>query len=416
MQDFANTLIDTADKCWTCPLFDALFAIISNCAGKVYQQLTFFAVITFVILLSFYIVNAVWQNIKQGGKDPLFQESVKPVLIKSLLALSLLTAGLMIPRLISMVIFEPVAEITYNFSKAILPDDYVLPPYTHAATLQSYSFFTSDLRDTILKILETSVSNFQVYLKFGIAILDKSFSFMDFLRNPDPFRGTAMLFRHIFIFFIGIFLTYNFGKLFIKYSFCFMDVIVAMAMFAFFFPLSIVFFIFKDAKNAPEWMKKLGGDLGSGQIKKLVNAIVSIAAAILTYTIIMMIISGFLKENGVNMEAISNSSDSFIKQLFEFDLDNSSAMEITLAGAIVLVYVINYISDKVPEVSAQILSAFGVSKNEAASNEAGESAWQLTSMAGNKVKEIAKNIVNPGADAAGSATKAATTGTTTAKP
>lgn len=385
MQGLANSLVDSAAQCWTCPIFDALFAIISNTAAAAYQRLTFFSVIIFVVLLAFYILNAVWQNVKKGGEDPLFQKSVKPVLIKSLIALSLLSAGLLVPRVISTITFEPVAEITYQFSKTMLPPDYVIPEYTNAINLGDNGFFNSNLRDTIIKILETSVSSFQVYIKIGIGIMDEAFSLSALV------GGIGALVRHIIVFFIGLFLTYNFGKLFIKYSFCFMDIIVAMALFAFFFPLSLVFFIFKDASASPGWMKKLGGDLGSGQIKKLINAIVSVAATILTYTIIMVIIKGFLDGNGVDAATLSNST----KSLFEFDLDNSSAMEITVAGAIVLVYVINYIAGEIPKVTSKIFEAFGVSTEDSLSKEMGENTWKLTNVVATQIKNLAKTVINP---------------------
>jgi len=386
MQELANSFVDNVAQCWTCKIFDGLFAIISNTAAAAYQRLTVISVIVFSILLAFYILNAVWQNIKNGSEDPLFQKTVKPVIIKSLIALSLLSAGLLVPRLISTIAFEPAAEITYQFSKTMLlfKPDYVIPEYTNAIALENNGFFNPELRDTIIKILETSVSAFQVYIKIGIGIMDAAFSLKALL-------GIGALVRHIIVFYIGLFLTYNFGKLFIKYSFCFMDIIVAMAMFAFFFPLSLIFFIFKDAQSAPGWMKKLGGDLGAGQIKKLVNAIISVAATILTYTIIIGIIDGFFRDSNVDPSSLSNASTS----LFDFNLDNSNAMDMTVAGAIVLVYVINYIATKIPDVTQKILDAFGVKQENAISKEMGENMWKLTTIVADKAKEVTKTIINP---------------------
>ena len=384
MQELANSLIDSSVQCWACPVFDSLFAIISNTAAAVYQRLVTFSVIIFCILFAFYILNAFWENIKGGVSDPFLQKGVKPVIIKSLVALSLLSAGLIVPRLISTVTFEPVAQITLQYSKSMLPSDYVVPDDYQAIKLSDDGFFNPELRNTILKLIETSVANFQVYIKIGIAIIDKAFSL-------EALLGIGTLIRHIIICFIGIFLTYNFTKLFIKYSFCFMDIIFAMAIFAFFFPLSIIFFIFKDASSAPGWMKKLGSDLGSGQIKKLVNAIVSVAATILTYTIIMLIIRGFLDSNGVNVDSIQNTSES----IFDFDLENSTAMQITFAGAIVLVYVINYIANQIPKITEKILSAFGVSQENALSKEMGENVWKLTNIVAEQTKNLAKTIINP---------------------
>ena len=411
MEVLGNSLIESGEQCWTCPIFDKLFVIVSNTAGAAYQDLTLFAVIIFSVLFAFYIVNAVWQNIKKGAEESLFQKTLKPIVIKSMLALSLLGAGLMVPRIISKITFEPAALITMEYSKTMLPSDYDIPEYTDAIQLEDNSFFNSDLRDTIIKILETSVSNFQVYIKIGIAIMDSAFTF----NGPSDF---GRLIRHIIILCLGAFLTYNFGKLFVKYSFCFMDVIIAMAMFAFFFPFSVVFFIFKDAQDLPGWMKNLGKDLGGGQIKKLINAIVSMAAAILTYTVIMLIIKGFLAENNIDSNSIQNTTEA----LLDFNLDNSSAMELTLTGVIVLVYVVNYIADKIPDVTKKIFEAFGVQQEDALSKEMGENMWTLTNLMTDKVKGFTKTVTNleslkqAATGAATQATQSATTGATGTAP
>ncbi|MBR0212794.1 MAG: hypothetical protein IJQ55_04260 [Alphaproteobacteria bacterium] len=383
MQELGNSLIDSAAQCWTCPVFDTLFAIISDAAGAAYQRLTIISVLIFCVLLAFYVLNVFWKNIKSGGADNAFQKTLKPVIIKSLIALTLLSAGLLVPRLISTITFEPAAEITLEFSKTLLPSDYVIPDDYNAVQLSENGFFNPELRDTIIKMLQVSVSSFQVYIKTGLAIMDAAYSL------SIPFTVGDII-RHTIVFFIGLFLTYNFVKLFIKYSFCFMDVIVAMAMFAFFFPISVVLFIFKDAEASPDWMKKMGGSLGVGQIKKLIDAIVSICAAILTYTVIMLIIRGFLNSNGVDADAIQNSTDA----LFNFDLENSSAMELTFSGAIVLVYVINYIADQIPKVSETILSSFGVKIENSYSKKTGEDMWKLTNIVAGQAKNITKTVFN----------------------
>ena len=382
METMANNLINTGVQCWTCPIFDSLFAIISNTAGAAYYRLTVFSVIIFCVLFAFYALNAVWQNIKNGGKDSFFQKTIKPVFIKSLIALSLLSAGLLVPRLISTITFEPVATITLEFAKSMSTSETVINRYTDYATLTNETFFNNELRTTLIQLIETSITNFQVFIKAGIDVMDAAFSLKHML-------GFGALVRHIIVFFIGLFLTYNFGKWFIKYSFCFMDIIVAMAMFAFFFPLSVVFFIFKDAKDLPGWMSKLGGDLGSGQIKKLINAIVSVIATILTYTIIIAIIGGFL-----NPDAFQTNPSS-LESLFDFDLDNPNAFEITFASVIVLVYVVNYIADQIPNVKKKIFEAFGVKQENALSEEMGENMWKLTSNIMDNAKKFAQIVINP---------------------
>ena len=169
-----------------------------------------------------------------------------------------------------------------------------------------------------------------------------------------------------------------------------MDVIVAMAMFAFFFPISLVFFIFKDAEELPGWMKNLGAKMGSGQVKKLINAIVSIASAILTYTIIMLIIQGYLNSNGVDPNSLQASS---YESLFDFDLQHTTAAQITFAGAIVLVYVIKYLADQVPKITEKIMSSFGVSQEDSLSKEMGENMWKLTNIVKDSAKNFAKDAI-----------------------
>ncbi len=386
MQELANSLINSnsTSSCWTCGVFDRLFAIISNCAAAAYDRLMIFGVIIFCILFVFYIFSAFWKNMQNSMGDPFLQKSVKPVLIKALVALSLLTLGLTVPKFISKITFEPVATLTLEYSKAILPEGTPTTSNYVPIQLSDDGFFSPKLRDTLLQLIQTSLLNFQIYVKIGIEIIDQAFSLRSLF-------GTGAIFRHIIVCFIGLFLTYNFIKLFIKYSFCFMDIIVAMAMFAFFFPLSLVLFIFKDASDLPGWMKNLGGSLGSGQIKKLINAIVSVASTILTYTIIMMIISGYLHSNGFDPNAMPTNYES----LFDFDLDNSDAMQLTISGAIVLVYVIKYIADQVPQITKKIMSVFGVSQEDSLSKEMGENMWRLTEIVKDKTKEVIKTVVAP---------------------
>lgn len=386
MQELANSLIDNAIQCWACPVFDNLFAIISNVAAAAYQRLCLFSVVIFCILFAFYTASIAWNHIKNGGKDSLFEKNLRPVLIKSLVALSLLSMGLIVPQLISKITFEPVAFMTLKFSQLILPDVYVAPAYDSAIQLGNNGFFDPELRDTIMKLLETSVANFQVYIKYGIEIVNSAFSFKALL-------GISALVRHMIICLIGLFLTYNFVNLFIKYSFCFMDIIFAMAMFAFFFPLSVVLFIFKDANNIPGWMKNLGSNLGGGQIKKLINAIVSVISTILTYTIIMLVINGFIKSNlpgGLDPNSIDK-----LYSINTTDFVNATSTHMTLASVIVLVYVIRYIADQLPKVTEKILSIFNVQQENALSKEMGENVFKLTSIVANKTKEVAQAIISP---------------------
>ena len=394
MQELANAFIDKTAQCWTCPIFDNLFAVISDTAAALYERLSFFGVVIFSILFCFYVLNVVWTNIKDNMKDPFYQKNLKPVLLKSLMVLSLLALGLTVPKLISKITFEPVAVVTLEFSKTMLPEDYKIPDNYSAIKLNEDGFFNPELRDTILQILQTSVTNFQVFIKLGLAVIDAAFSF-------PPRIELWLIVKRLLIFFIGLFLTYHFATLFIKYSFCFMDIILAMAMFAFFFPLSLVLFIFRGAADLPGWMKNLGQDLGGKQIKQLINAIVSVAAAILTYTIILLIIRGYLNGYELNSESIPTITESILN----FDLDNPNVTQLTFSGSIVLVFVLNYLQSKIPDITNEIMSTFGVKQEDKLSKEMGNNALALTNIVINQAKTLTGIVVNKGVQAIKNATK-----------
>ena len=109
----------------------------------------------------------------------------------------------------------------------------------------------------------------------------------------------------------------------------------------------------------------------------------------------MMIISGYLHSNGFDPNAMPTNYES----LFDFDLDNSDAMQLTISGAIVLVYVIKYIADQVPQITKKIMSVFGVSQEDGLSKEMGENMWRLTEIVKDKTKEVIKTVVAPDASA-----------------
>jgi len=362
MENIAFSLTDTIVQCWPCPVFDKLFSIISNAAGAVYDKLTHICLIIFVILFVFYVFHAIWQNTKSESPDPLYQNSIKPILIKSLIVLTLLGLGSIIPQQISKITFEPVAQLTLTFSKSILPPDYAIQGLTETSPITSNAFFSADLRDTLLTLIESTVAHFQLYVKMGINILDKSFS--------SSLLGIGSLWKNVIIFFIGLYLTYTFLTLFVKYSFCFLDVICAMAMFAFLFPFSLVLFIFKGVANAPAWLSSLGSSLGGGQIKKVINTIVSIIASILTYTLITRIVNAFFISHNVDPTQIATAS------LFEFDLDTSDLASLGLIGCLILVYIIKFVAEQIPQVTKKILETFNITIDNSISTEVGQSVLQ----------------------------------------
>ena len=247
-------------------------------------------------------------------------------------------------------------------------------------------FYRPELRNKIIMLMKTTITQFQSYMKLGIAVMDKAFSL-------EALLGIGSLIKHIILFFIGLYLFYGFFKLFIRFCFYFADIIVAMTFFAFFFPLSLILVAFKGG-NAPAWISSLGKNVGTGQFKKLINSIIALASAVLTYTVIMVIIAKFFSAPGQSaaeiMELITTG------QVFEGDLSGDNLAAMTLGGCIILVYVLNFIYAQIPQVTSMVLDSFGVSAENKLSEQLADDAMKLTTNIVNAAKSIGKNILSGG--------------------
>lgn len=389
MNGFMNSLVDNTVQCWGCPVFDRLFQIVSNAAAAVYDQFVIFCAILFCVLFAFYVVNAVWKNMKDNISDPFYQKSIKPVFINSIVALIFLSMGVMLPRFITRITFEPVADITLIYTQSMLKTDssVVAEKVTYQPEeMSDDGFYRPELRDKIIMLMKTTITQFQSYMKLGIAVMDKAFSL-------EALLGIGSLVKHIILFFIGLYLFYGFFKLFIRFCFYFADIIVAMTFFAFFFPLSLILVAFKGG-NAPAWISSLGKNVGTGQFKKLINSIIALASAVLTYTVIMVIIAKFFSAPGQSaaeiMELITTG------QVFEGDLSGDNLAAMTLGGCIILVYVLNFIYAQIPQVTSMVLDSFGVSAENKLSEQLADDAMKLTTNIVNAAKSIGKNILSGG--------------------
>ena len=294
MNEFMNSLVDSSVQCWGCPVFDRLFQIVSDAAGAVYNQFVIFCAIIFCVLFAFFVINAVWKNIKGGVGDPWYQKSVKPVIINSLVSLTFLSMGVYLPRFVTTITFEPVADLALIYTQSMLQTDSetVNEKVTYQPMKMSDDgFYRPQLRDKIIMLMKTTITQFQSYMKLGIAVMDGAFSIRALL-------GIGNLIKHIILFFVGLYLFYGFFKLFVRFCFYFADIIVAMTFFAFFFPLSLILMAFKGADNVPQWISGLGRGIGVGEFKRLINAIITLAAAVLTYSVIMTIIAKFFAAPG----------------------------------------------------------------------------------------------------------------------
>ncbi|MFQ6777682.1 MAG: hypothetical protein ACLRFI_00065, partial [Alphaproteobacteria bacterium] len=213
--------------------------------------------------------------------------------------------------------------------------------------------FRPQLRDSIINIAKTTISQFQSFLRLGIAIIDASIDW-------KALFGIANFIKHLTLFLAGIYLFFGFLKLFIRFLFYFADIIIAMMFFAFFFPISLVMISFKGSdKGMPEWAKwtsKLGSTVGTDQIKNVVNSIVTLGSVVITYTVILVFIALFFKESGTDITTMISQ----IQNAEDFDISLDNLYSINLVSFIVLLYVANFIAENIPQVTTMILSVFNM--------------------------------------------------------
>lgn len=389
MNRLVNSFVESTVQCWGCEVFDRLFQIVSNAAAAVYDKFVIFCAILFCVLFAFYLINAVWKNFKGGITDPLYQKSLKPLFINSLVSLTFLSMGVVLPRFITTITFEPVANITVIYTQSMLqtnPDEVNERVTYQPAKIEDDGFYRPQLRDSIVMLMKTTITQFQSYMKLGIAVMDKAFSLSALL-------SISSLIKHIILFFIGMYLFIGIFKLFLRFCFYFADIIVAMTFFAFFFPLSLILVAFKG-DNAPKWMSGLGKDVGTNQFKRLIDSIVALAAAVLTYTVIMVILAKFFAEPGQSAADIMNMITS--GEIYSDELSEENLQAMTLGGCVVLVYVLNFIYGQIPQVTSMVLSSFGVSSENKLSEQLANDAMQLTNDVLNVVKQAGKNILSGG--------------------
>ena len=389
MNNLLNSFVDSTVQCWGCEVFDRLFQIVSNAAAAVYDQFVIFCMILFCVLFVCYMANAIWKNMKGGVTDPFYQKSLKPLVINSLVSLAFLSLGVMLPRFITTITFEPVANVAVIYTQNMLrtnPDQVNELVTYQPIKMDDDGFYRPALRDSIIMLMKTTITQFQSYIKLGIAIMDKAFSL-------EALLGISAFIKHIMLFIMGFYLAWGFFKLFWRFCCYFADIIVAMTFFAFFFPISLILVAFKG-DDAPKWMSGLGSKVGTNQFKKLIGSIIALAAAVLTYTVIMVIIAKFFSEPGQSSADIMNMITS--GEIFADDLSADTLQSMTLIGCIILVYVLNFIYGQIPSVTKMVLDAFGVSEEKQLSEQLANDAMRLTTDVLGVIKQAGKNILNGG--------------------
>lgn len=390
MNEWLSSLVDSTVQCWGCGVFDRLFQIVSDAAALVYDKFAYFCVVLFCVLFSFFVINAVWKTVNGNVSDPLYEKSIQRVFVNAIVCIGLLGMGVALPRFITTVTFEPVAQVAQTYTAAMINLDN--ETITEKVTYQPQQmgddgFYRPQLRDKIILLMKTTITQFQSYMKLGIAVMDSAFTWRALL-------GVGSLLKHIMLFVMGLYLTWNFFKLFFRYCCYFADIIIAMAYFAFFFPLSLMLFAFNGADNVPKWFGGLGKAVGVNQFKNLINAIITLASAVITYTVIMAIIAKFFAAPDVSSADLMNAITT--GEIFDAELDMTNLEAMTLTSFIVLVYVLNFLQDQIPQVTKMVLSVFGVSENKQLSETLANDMMQLTQDIVDTTKKIGETIISGG--------------------
>lgn len=395
MNGVMNSFVDNTVQCIGCPVFDRLFQIVSNAAAAVYDKFILLCMVLFAVLFGFVILNIVWKNIKGGVKDSLYVKTLKPLMINSLVTLTFLGMGVALPRFVSTITFEPAAKIALIYTQTMLQTDSESVAERvdyQPMEIDDAGFFRPQLRDTIILLMKTTITQFQSYMKLGIAVMDKAFDWKALL-------GVGALLKHIVLFFIGLYLFYGFFKLFINFCFYFADIIVAMTFFAFLFPLGLTMMAFKGS-DAPAWMSKLGSGIGAAQIKKLINAIITLSAAVITYTVIMVLIGKFFSNAGTTAPDIVHMITSG-DNLFSSSLSDDNLESLTIAGCVVLVYVLNFIYSQIPKVTQMVMSTFDVAEEKSLSESVAAQATGWVKSVTGQIASGVKNVLSGGKSGGG---------------
>ena len=169
-----------------------------------------------------------------------------------------------------------------------------------------------------------------------------------------------------------------------------------MALFAFFFPLSLIMVVFKDVKEVPKWFGDIGKSVGVAQIKNLISAIVTLGSVVLTYTVIMVIVAKFFSAPDASVVGLMDAITS--GQIYADDLNTENLQAMTLISCIALVYVMNFIFSQIPQITKMILSAFAVEENTKHGEQFAEDMMTLSKDAFNIVVNTGKTIMSGGKD------------------
>ncbi|MCL2538369.1 MAG: hypothetical protein FWE52_02755 [Alphaproteobacteria bacterium] len=385
MLNWTHSIVDSTVQCWGCGVFDRLFRVISAAAATMYDNMVWLGILILSVFIAFYVLYAVVDNlIINQGKESLYDKYIKPVLFSSVVVVSLLGMGVFFPRMVTTFTLEPVANMTLIYSHAMLQTSPEIVADKISYTPEPMAddgFYRPQLRDTIIELMKTSTVQFQSMIKLGLAVMDGAFSW-------QAIFGIGALVKHVMMFFLGLALVWGFFKLFIKFCFYFVDVIVALTFFAFFFPLGLVFFVFKNSAAAG-WVRDIGKNIAPGMLKNAINSIVTLATVVITYVVIMVLIAKFFAFGG-DVGGVELMRQIHSGEIYSSNISDDNLATLTLAGIIVLMYVVQFLAGQIKDISKMVTDTFGLPAPSAPLGEAlgddfmklSGNLWEMTKKTG----------------------------------
>ncbi len=390
MKWLVDFLVENTIQCWGCPVFDRLFQIVSSTATSFYGFFSQICFIIFIALFAIYMFNAIYQNARKDFEDTFYKKSLQKVFISSIVVLGILGTGVTFPRFITTITFEPIANTALVYSRSMLQlsEDYIDSKVTYQPIqMPEDGFYRPQLRDTIVNLMKSTIAQFQSYVKMGVSLMSSAFTWKALL-------GIGALIKHIIWFFVGLSLAWQFLKLYFKYCCYFIDAIIAMGFFAFFFPLSLATFAFKGADYVPKIVEKIGTNVGVNQMKNVINSIVTLASVVITYTIIMIIVAKFFSAQDVSVADIMTIIGS--GDIYDMEISFDNAYAFTLTGLLTLMYVLNFLYQQIPQVSQMILSLFNVQESKSMGEQVAGDLKNLGKNAAGYAKKIGAAIMSKG--------------------
>ncbi|MDR0967410.1 MAG: hypothetical protein LBL75_01090 [Rickettsiales bacterium] len=367
MNGYTPFFTDGIVQCWSCPVFDSLIGIISSAAAAIYDKLALLSAVLLGVFVAFYVLYSVVMNMKNPVDkiDPMYQKYLKPVFINSMFVIAILGMGVMIPRFITQITFEPVADATIVYTENILNASQVVVdervPYLEQ-TMSEDGFYRPELRDKIIRLMRTSITQFQNMIKLGMIVIDRSFSW-------SAVAGIGNLVKHFLLLMVGLAIVWIFFKLFIKFCFYFVDVVIDLTFFAFFFPFMLVLWVFRNSESV-SWVKDMSKNMTPTYFKNAINSIVSLGVVVITYVVIMVVIIKFLASPEINNAELTRQIMN--GTIFDGSFSDDNIAMVSLGGVIVLSYIVMYMADNIGQVAKAISETFGIEVRTKESDKIGE--------------------------------------------